>query len=79
MSIDSVKSRNEIARTDVPYSHTLVKRACCDIFATRRDSYCGYTIFNDEVEDFPIVLNVPDADCVVATTGGNVAAIASEI
>jgi len=79
MSSLAIKSCDYITTADVPYSDTLIKRASCDIVAPGRNSYRCDTILDTKVGHLAVILNIPDADGVVATARGDVPSIAGEI
>ena len=79
MAIGSFQSTNQVASWYTPDTDALVQRSGCDKVSTRRNGDGGYPILNLEGQNLTIAFDIPDADGMVATTGGNVSAVAREV
>jgi hypothetical protein len=79
MAIDTIESPNSVTSTDIPHSDTLIERASRNVFSPGRNGYRCNTVFDGKTKDFSVLFNVPDANSMITTAGGNLPAVACKV
>lgn len=75
----SFEAYNKLSTANVPYTHALVQGTGGDISVVWGDGNGGDTVFDREVCNLLVPLEIPQADAAVSTAGSNDLAVAGKV